>query len=162
MSHVIILAGSAQEANRYIRAAILPRGRAIYAYTPSVVDGVVPSEVHILPGHRKRRDQHAVMANVKRASRRYQGVKFVEIDERGPLTLRNLEIAHRYNRLREDAPASTLPVEPASEPEDTSNGGNMEAEGAPAVRRRSRCKDCGNLHFKDEPCPDLNDIFGED
>ena len=24
----------------------------------------------------------------------------------------------------------------------------------PKAKRRSRCKDCGNLHFKDEPCPE--------
>lgn len=38
-----------------------------------------------------------------------------------------------------------IPVEPAAE--------EPKPEEKPKNRRRSRCKQCGNLHYKDEPCP---------
>lgn len=99
MSHIVILAGSVQEAAKYTRKANLPRGRYICPMSASQIDGVVPSEVHTLPGFRKRRDTHAILATVKRSSKRYQNVRFFDIDERGPLTDRQLVVAHRYNAL---------------------------------------------------------------
>lgn len=99
MSQVIILAGSVQESSRYARQAILPRGRWIAPSSSRSIEGVVPSEIHILPKFAMRRDTHAIMAAVKRSSRRYQGIKWVYIDERGPLTERDLVVAHRYNAI---------------------------------------------------------------
>jgi hypothetical protein len=104
VAQIIILTGTVQEAARYTRETDLPRGRFIAPMSASQIDGVVPSEVHVLPGFRRRRDRHAILAAVKRSSKRYQGVKWIEI---------GLE-------------------EPKSEP-DTSNGGTMESEGAPVT-----------------------------
>lgn len=202
MSHVIILAGSAKEANAYRRDHDLPTGRAVYASSAGIITGVVPSQIHTLPGFAKRRDQHAVKAALKVARRRYRDVIEVTFDERGFLTERQLEVAHRYNALRDaGAPEDVDPiiamaavsftpedlvaeqtkpesesVEPIltveqtealeqtllgtskgddQEPSDTSNGSAMESEGAPPRRRRSKCKDCGTLHYKGDPCPDV-------
>jgi hypothetical protein len=81
---------------------------------------------------------------------------------------RTHEVALRYNALREiadlgsDDPAETpdfkaVRAEVAAERRqkaDTSNGDAMESEGAPVGKpRRSRCKDCGSMHFKGLPCP---------
>lgn len=180
MSHVIILAGSAQEANAYRRTRNLRMGRAVYAHSASIVDGVVPSEIHTLPGFLKRRDQHSVKAALKRARRKYQSVVEFSFDERGFVTDRVLEVAHRYNALRDQGipegvdpviALASVEVTPADivteqtpqetsksddqEPSDTSNGSAMESEGAPvapARRRRSKCRDCGHLHYKGDPC----------
>lgn len=165
MSQIVILAGTVQEASKYTRAVSLPRGRYICPMSAAQIDGVVPSEVHILPGFRRRRDIHAIMATVKRSSRRYQGVKFVEFDERGPVTDRVLEVAYRHNRLRR------LGMDDAIEEIVTERAdllGRLATDDEVAValtqisdtdvgpdepkRRRSRCKVCDTLHFPGE-CP---------
>lgn len=151
MAHVIILAGTAQEANSYRRRAMLPRGRTVWPVSAAQVDGVVPSEVHVLPGFRRRPDKHAISAALKRASRRYQGIRWRDIDERGPLTPRALEVAYRYNALYDirdlgsdeplpEAEYRRVRAEVAAErcSKDTSNGGNMESEGAPAVEAKPK------------------------
>jgi hypothetical protein len=134
VAQIIILTGTVQEAARYTRETDLPRGRFIAPMSASQIDGVVPSEVHVLPGFLRRRDRHAILAAVKRSSKRYQGVKWIEVG----------------------VPTVQAEPEPVVEPEDTSNGGNMEAEGAPVApepkRRRSRCAKCETLHFPNEPC----------
>lgn len=99
MARIIILAGRLQEANAYARKAGIHPSRYTAPVSARSIEGVAPSEVHILPGFRKRRDTHAIMAAVKRSLRRYQNAKLVEIDERGPLTERDLVVAHRYDAI---------------------------------------------------------------
>lgn len=101
MARIIILAGRLQEANVYARQIGLHPSRYTAPVSARSIEGVAPSEVHVLPGFRQRRDTHAIMAAVKRSMRRYQGVKLVEIDERGPATERMMTVAQRYNDLRE-------------------------------------------------------------
>lgn len=57
--------------------------------------------------------------------------------------------------LRLAAGESGAEVAPMSERTPTVVAPEAEALAAekPKARRRSRCKDCGNLHYKDEPCP---------
>jgi hypothetical protein len=99
MARIIILAGRLQEANAYARAVGIHPSRYTAPVSAASIDGVAPSEVHILPGFRRRRDTHAIMAAVKRSLRKYQSARVLEIDERGPLTERKLVVAHRYNAL---------------------------------------------------------------
>lgn len=49
-------------------------------------------------------------------------------------------------------PAATTPTPSVISPE-----AEALAAAAPKKRRRTRCKDCGNLHFKEEPCPPSED-----
>lgn len=100
MARIIILSGNVQEGHLYARKAGIHPSRYTNPASARSVEGVAPSEIHILPGFRRRRDTHAIMAAVKRSMRRYQGVKVLEIDERGPLTQRVLDVAFRYNSLR--------------------------------------------------------------
>jgi len=177
MPHVIILAGSAKEANAYRRDHALPKGRAIHASSAIQIEGVVPSEVHTLPGFAKRRDVHAIAAALKRASRRYQDIKWVTYDDRGFLTDRALEVAYRYNALRGEVPqvANIAPETFSGETDEerkerqyqalaemSSLGSDDPDHEAPVrIPRRSRCKDCGALHFKSEPCQQVDPSFFE-
>lgn len=204
MSHVIILAESTAEANAYRQKIGMTTGQAIYATSAARIDGVVPHAIHTLPGFDKRRDCHAILAAVKRASRKFQSVTWSTIDERGPVTERAREVAYRYDRLRDLEPLQVWAVspngdvEPVSpndeddkpqwqkdldavlepegwEPPETLNAEQilrlaagesgaevapMEGREEPKPTRRSRCKDCGALHFKGEPClPSDPDAF---
>ena len=177
MSHVIILAASRGEGNDYMRSHRdeLPRGRAVIATSAAVIDGIVPSKVIVLPGFEKRRDKHSILARLKRTSKRYQAVEWVTIepeDPRGPLTERAVTVAYRYHALREAGiPEGVDPVIAMASveitPEDIieENGSQVVpppdlVESAKA-RRRSRCKDCGALHFPEEECAPPN-LFGPD
>lgn len=53
---------------------------------------------------------------------------------------------HLTEPTAEEAEAATLEAEAQVTQDD-------EPAEKPKARRRSRCKDCGNLHYKDEPCP---------
>lgn len=166
MSHVIILAGSATEANAYRRDHALPKGRSVHASSARQIEGVVPSEIHTLPGFAKRRDQHAIKAALKRAARKYQGIRYVTFDERGFLTDRVLEVAYRYNALREIADLGSDEPIPEEQyravraevaEERRQEAGYAELAKDPEILetrrlRRSRCKDCGALHLKGDPC----------
>lgn len=102
-------------------------------------------------------------------------------DPRGPLTDEVLDLAYAEHSVRSGQGAPGIQtsqpdgLEPAGEQltiDDISNGDIMTSEGSPAFpveepevkdpepaprpknRRRSRCKSCGTLHFKDDPCPE--------
>lgn len=181
--YILVLAQTPHEAATYIRRAELPRGRWRIAARASSIRGIRQATVHCLPGFHKRPDRHSILGELRYAKCEWVDVEMpgaadvvvdqgdgmgqqltfedVARDERGPVLTpaelgelrkipwtiddRTLETAYRYNRL--------LDLEA-----DTSNGHNMVAEGAPddeapKARRRRRCDDCGELHFKDEACP---------
>lgn len=104
-------------------------------------------------------------------------------DPRGDLTERQLEVAHRYNALldtsngdnmvAEGSPVTTDFFDEPEVAEETATcvdcGLDEHAEDCPQApaptpepapekpkkaRRRSRCKECGNLHYKEDPCPE--------
>lgn len=104
-------------------------------------------------------------------------------DERYPLDDHTLEVAFRYNGILRtaemDASVEGLLDLPTEEPqsgltEEGDRDNEIEVIGrptapvptvigpaaedlankAPKRRRRSKCKECGALHFKDEPCPE--------
>lgn len=104
MSHVIILAKNTAQGNAYAREHRddLPRGRYTVPTSARQIEGVVPHLVIELPGFTRRPDRHAILAAVKRSTKRYQDCEWVvvgEEDPRGPLTERQIVVAHRYNAL---------------------------------------------------------------
>ena len=108
-------------------------------------------------------------------------------DPRGPLTDEILDLAHAEHSVRSGQGAPGI-VSDGLEPVgvqltlvtddeaaaflDVSNGDFMVAEGGPATpepeaepepkknRRRRRCKDCGTLHFKEDPCVQTEALEG--
>jgi len=113
----LVLARNITEANRYAKHIGLQR----FTYRPvrnaGSIRGVRNAEVHMLTSFNRRLDRHNILAALRWAK---LDVFYVDYDAEqdrilaGP-TSRELEVAHRYNALRDD-----------------SNGENMVAEGAPA------------------------------
>lgn len=199
MSHVIILARNTGEGNAYVREhrSDLPTGRHIVPTSASQITGVIPHLVIELPGFEKRPDRHALLAAVKRSTKKYldcewvvvgapihfisnggmlhalpdttgaQGVDTPEdvtceicvqiLETEGlPLTgptERELTVAYRYNALRDAGiPEGVDPVIAMASVEVIPEDIVAEQEPAPKGRRRSKCKDCGQLHFPNESC----------
>lgn len=104
------------------------------------------------------------------------------VDPRGDLTERQLDVAYRYNALlslpedidevavteeataqvtQDDEPrelgphgnATTVSLEEALEMQDPAFAEKPEPTEPPKKRRRSKCSECGNLHYKTDPCP---------
>lgn len=77
----------------------------------------------------------------------WDGENYV-IETRGPVTDRQIEVAHRYNDLRDASFAAALPPDLVGSVVDLEPEPEAPAKG----RRRTRCPKCEQLHFKDEPC----------
>lgn len=71
----------------------------------------------------------------------------IGVDPRGSLTERQLEVAYRYNALRE------LGLDALGDPDDTEPDPTAPVE-KPKQRRRSKCPTCGEMDFKEtHACP---------
>lgn len=167
MAQTLILAKSITEANRYARAVGLERFTYRAVRSAGSIRGVRHAEAHLLSSFLERPDRHAIMGALRWAKTLevfYVDFRDGEIrdgDEvvvNGP-TERELEVAYRYNTLRDDSNGDNMIAEggPATPEEDSAQTAPPESSEDPASaaprRRRSRCGDCGELHFKDEPCP---------
>lgn len=197
---ILILAKSTTEANSYAKKAGLPRFTYRAVRNASAIRGIRKAEVHILPSFTTRIDRHNILAAL-------QWAKTLEVfyvdpadlpeppDPRGELTERQLEVAFRYNALRDlaeyeedmaalkaledklatkvrvtavsddvEPPASHLQLVDRVKPEEPSGNEAGETESsedpapAPKQRRRSRCKECSELHFPEEPCAAKADL----
>ena len=169
-----ILATTLQEAHAFARDELgLSRGHYRVVTSPSSISGPRNADLHLVPGWEKRHDRFAMKGAIKYT--RLNKVEAPEQDEAPVLTPRQIEAAYRYNRLL-DQPVPAVPdgLEPAGEQltiEDANaflmavghpnpeikelveEPTKTEQAEAPVARRRSRCKTCGTLHFKDESCP---------
>lgn len=102
---------------------------------------------------------HAIVATIRERAKADQIEKDDRLDERGPMTLRIWNVAHRYNALRD---AAALEAEMAAitqrsfERNNADDSNALETENVsnepPKARRRSRCGSCEELHFADEAC----------
>lgn len=182
--YVIVLAGNTREGHRYAKRMGLPRGRHRVVFSAKQIRHLRYAEIHELPSFKRRPDRHSINAALRYAKGERKLVQMPpdpEADKRGPLKVRQLEVAHRYNRIRNATIAEAI-TQIVPEFSDTSNGSNMEAEGGPVIdqgdglgpqldldggehpverkaRRRTRCKVCGELHFPEEPHIEAEDLY---
>lgn len=196
--YTIVLADTIHEANSYARRVGLRRGAFRFPVSAAAIRGLRVAEIHELPSFSRRRDRHAINAELRYS----RGQRLLVSADGEPVegvqvapTARQLEVAYRYDRLRElEKPQWQRDLDRKLEPEgweppesltalqflalagnDDPNknsadvlaeleethgeetGTPVEGEDpAPAApkRRRSRCKDCGDLDFPEtHACP---------
>lgn len=157
-----VLARTMGEAHSYARNDLgIEIGSYRIVNSPSTLSAVRGVDLHLVPGWENRFDRFAMKGAIRWT--RMNVIDHSADDERGPLTDRVLEVAHRYNALRDQPSLATHEEFAETLLADDSNGDNMVSEGGPDAekpvrRRRSRCKKCGALHFKDYNCQS-NDPF---
>lgn len=108
--YVIVLAGSTREGRRYAKLAALPKGRHRVVFSAKQIRRLRHAEIHELPSFRRRPDRHGINAALRytRGERLMVEMPTEQMEpseERTPAgpTLRQLEVAYRYNALRDDA-----------------------------------------------------------
>ena len=161
MKQPYILARTMKEAHGFARETLgLQYGSYRIVNSPSTIKSVRGAELYLVPGYQNRFDRFAMKGAI-----RWTRMTVIDVAVQG------LPVA-------EPEPVEPEPVTDGLEPagvqitidemlalNQTSNGDNMVAEGGPAepepeakpkAKRRSRCKECGLLHFKDEPCPEAD------
>jgi hypothetical protein len=167
--YVIVLAATPQEASEYIRRAGIPRGRSRAAASASAIRGLRQATVHALPSFKSRRDKFAILAELRWA----KVTEWVDVE----MPPKRLTLAEALEEAFPEEPArplghfarpmiqvipttdaleAQLEAEQPIEELGIAPGDIVDVEQADAAlknRRRTRCKDCGALHFKDEPCP---------
>lgn len=102
--YVIVLAGSTREGRRYAKLAGLPKGRHRVVFSAKQIRHLRHAEIHELPSFKRRPDRHGINAALRYTKGERKLVEMpadVEQDSRGPLTQRQLEVAYRFNALRE-------------------------------------------------------------
>jgi len=139
-----VLARTMAEAHAYARGELgLLHGQYRIVNTPSTLKSVRGVDLHLVPGWQNRFDRFAMKGAI-----RWTRMHVIDVAEQraqepsvpddlkpagSQLSLVSNEEAHAFVALLEPQP------DPAPEP-----AGN---------RRRSRCKECGTLHFREEGCP---------
>lgn len=180
-----ILARTMKEAHVFARESLgLPYGGYRIVNSPSTIKSVRGVRLYLVPGHESRFDRFGMKGAIRWTRMEVWDVAEKGLpggeDPRGALTDDVLETAYAENAVRSGlgAPGISTSTDGLNPPgvqmafddlfsnvADTSNGGNMVAEGGPADpepapaepakkpgRRRRRCKDCGELHYKEDPC----------
>lgn len=100
--YVIVLAGNSREGRRYAKLAGLPKGRHRVVYSAKQVRNLRHAEVHELPSFARRPDRHGINAALRYTRGERIQVEMPDVDDpRGELTARQLEVAYRFNALRE-------------------------------------------------------------
>lgn len=167
--YVIVLAGNTREGRRYAKLAGLPKGRHRVVFSAKQIRRLRYAEIHELPSFKRRPDRHGINAALRYTKGERKLVEMpvdVEQDPRGPLTARQLEVAYRFNTLRDlDAdeqmspnddieqmsPNGDIPPKDQGDglgPQLTIDGGEEPVK--PKARRRTRCKVCDNLVASDD------------
>lgn len=148
-----ILARSLKEAHEFARGELgLPHGRYRVVNHPSTLKSVRGADLHLVPGYQNRFDRFAM-----KGALRWTRMNVIDHTEGvvGGAVEDDLEPAGEQLMIVSAEEAHSFLV-------DTSNGDNMVSEGGPVApepetddvkRRRSRCKTCGTLHFKEDGCP---------
>lgn len=182
MALPLVLARTFKEAHAFAKERLgLNVGH--YRVNPSAgtIKAVRNTQIYLVPGWKKRSDRFGVQGALRYCRLEVIDVETWEqapADPRGDLTERQLEVAYRYNTLldlpaegREIGTIAGTPViehesqeaadaavlseifEPAAD--ETGYIPHGVPTEVPKAKRRSRCKDCEQLHYKDEPCPEL-------
>lgn len=169
MAAPLILARTFKDAHAYAQGKLgLTIGYYRVVNSPGTIKAHRGRDLHLVPGWDKRPDRFSMRSAIRYCRNTVIDVAALKAadettDPRGDLTERQLDVAYRYNALLalpEDidevavAAEATAQVaqddEPVTEPEPEVAPAETEA---PKKRRRSKCADCGNLHYKTDPCP---------
>lgn len=160
-----ILARTLKEAHEFAREKLgLSRGQYRVVMTPSTVSSVRGSDLHLVPGHEKRYDRFAMRTALK-----YTRLNLIEHDvDEAPVTAPEQPDGLKPPGVQltivssDDAtaffgvtvPEETPVTEQAPTADETPEEPQAEVPAEPKKnRRRSRCKECGTLHFKEDACP---------
>lgn len=137
-----ILARTLKEAHEFARGELgLAHGRYRIVNHPSTLKSVRGVDLHLVPGYQNRFDRFAM-----KGALRWTRMTVIDHadDVLGDAVADDLEPAGVQLTTISNEEAHSFLVEAPVEPQE-------QAE-EPSKRRRSRCKDCGSLHFRDEPC----------
>lgn len=178
-----ILARTLKEGHQFARGVLgLPNGRYRIVNSAGTLKSVRNADLYLVPGWEKRYDRFAIQTALRWTRMNKIDVAeggLEQQDPRGPLTDEVLDLAYAEHAVRsgEGAPGIQIVSQPDGlDPpgeqlaistdffDDVSNGDDMVSEGGPADpepeseplrpgRRRSRCKECGSLRYKGDPCP---------
>jgi hypothetical protein len=165
--YVIVLGANPQESHRYARRAGIPARNYRAPSSAASLKGLRSADVHLLPSFERRPDRHAIRA----ALRYVPDLRWIDVEMPAPVAVPNEQLD--LLDLLESTPAATdgllastedfellqspiietvdLPEEPHGEQTGAPESSEDPAPVAPK-RRRSRCKDCGTLHFTDQAC----------
>lgn len=164
---VVVLCENAREGNTYARRAGLQRGRYRVVASASSIRGLRVAHVHELPGFAKRRDRHAINAELRWTKGERIQVEMPPAIEAPPvdqgdgmgeqLTIEDAiaETPADQKRLLEEItdpgpqePDEDEEYEEPDEPSATTEQGEDAApaeEEKPKRKRRRRCGECGDL-----------------
>jgi hypothetical protein len=137
-----VLARTMAEAHAFAREDLgLLHGQYRIVNTPSTLKSVRNVDLHLVPGWQNRFDRFAMKGAIRWT--RMNVIDVAEQRAQEPSVPDDLEPTGVQLSLvsNEEAQAFFADIEPEPAPEPRAN------------RRRSRCSNCGTLHFKEEGCP---------
>lgn len=144
MNTPYVLARTFQEAHDFARDELgLAHGDYTVVNHPSTLKSVRGADLHLAPGHQNRFDRFA-MAGALRWTR--MNVVDHTQDVIAGAVEDDLEPAGEQMMIVSDTEADSFVREQDETQEAEEPDGDVK-------RRRSRCKSCGTLHFKEESCP---------
>lgn len=166
MAAVYILARNLKEAHAFARGELgLRPNRYRIVTNPGVLRSIRGADLHLVPGWERRLDRHSLKMALRWTRMNVIEAEAPEVEQNpeGDIVPISDEEASAFFDVNNILPADIdAPLDQPTPDEDTSNGDNMLFEGAPPApepeepvktgRRRSRCKECGVLHFKGDPC----------
>lgn len=123
----------------------LSRGHYRIVNSPATLKSVRNTELHLVPGWQNRFDRFAMKGAI-----RYTRMTVIDhaLDE-DPAVPDELEPPGVQLAIVTDDEATAF----VTQPDPFGESFEIQAE-EPKKRRKSRCSDCGELHFRDEPCAD--------
>lgn len=186
MAAPLILGRTFKQAHAFARDVLgLSFGHYRVVNSPGTIKAVRNTKLYLLEDWDKRPDRFSMKTAMRYCRNEIidTTVEAPIVDDRGELTERQLEVAYRYNRLIGTISSTPVVVHESQEAAKAASlaeatdffitSGVMSPEGfttseptpEPEVaeekpkrgRRRSRCKTCGNLHYKEDPCPPSED-----
>ena len=137
-----ILGRNYEESHKFARVDLgLEPGTYRVVSSPATLSAVRGADLYLVPGWDSRYDRFAMQGALKWTRMNIIDVAEQELEsEPEPVTN---EEAHDFVINGDNMISEGGPVHPEPEPS---------VQGNSARRRRSRCKECGTLHFKGEAC----------
>lgn len=177
MAAPYILARNLKDAHAFAREELgLRQGHYRIVNHASTIKSVRNADLYLVPGWENRYDRFAT-----KGAMRWTRMNVIDVaaqgleqpdreDPRGPLTDDLLDLAYAEDIVRSggdtsalgfksesdglNPPGEQMVIADATDFVVTDEQPEQEPEQPKTARRRSRCKSCGNLHYKGDPCPD--------
>lgn len=178
-----ILARTLKDAHDFAKDRGFERGRYRVVNSSGTVKSVRNADLYLVPGWENRYDRFAMKSAIRWCRMNIIDVATLEepapVEPYGPPPV-DSAIVDSFTPVSDDevqdffavdsepadpeiqaviddlSPAGEQLAIPVPDPEPTPEA-EKPAEAKPG-RRRSRCKDCGNLHYKGEPCPPAESV----